>query len=115
MNRKFEITTKCPTLGQMSFDEFRRSIAAGASVPPGLSAPLLALWHDGRGDWDEAHAAAQSDPGPAGAWVHAYLHRKEGDVGNAGYWYRRAGKPVPPTEKSFEEEWTEIAKELVGR
>ena len=63
--------------------------------PPGLSSPVLALWHAARGDWDRAHEIAQAHEGePAHDWVHAHLHRVEGDLGNAGYWYRRAGKPV---------------------
>jgi hypothetical protein len=50
------------------------------------------MWHDARGDWDAAHAVAQGIEDATGAWIHAYLHRKEGDAGNAGYWYRRAGR-----------------------
>jgi hypothetical protein len=67
---------------------------------------LVALWHDARGDWDAAHTVAQDVPDPDGAWVHAYLHRKEGDLGNAAYWYRRAGKPA--ATGSLEEEWRQI-------
>ena len=65
-------------------------------VAPGwLSPPLLALWHAARGEWDAAHAIAQQQEGdPSHDWVHAHLHRVEGDLGNAGYWYRRAGKPM---------------------
>jgi hypothetical protein len=55
---------------------------------------LLALWWDGKGDWERAHAIAQDVDGAEGAWVHAYLHRKEGDLGNAAYWYRVAGRGV---------------------
>jgi hypothetical protein len=78
--------------GSMSFEEFKETVAGAR--PPQVSGPLLALWHDARGDWDAAHNAVQSDASPDGAWVHAYLHRKEGDAGNAGYWYRRAGRPM---------------------
>jgi hypothetical protein len=73
---------------------------------------LRALWLDAQGNWDGAHEAAQADEGGAGDWVHAYLHRKEGDAGNAAYWYRRAGKPMCRT--SFEEEWVSIATALLG-
>jgi len=74
----------------MSFEDF-----AAAPVPPaGLGPALRALWHDLHGDWDRAHALAQEDGGRNGAWVHAYLHRKEGDETNAGYWYARAGRPA---------------------
>src|ERR671935_64758 len=63
------------------------------SKPPAVAPPLVALWHDARGDWDAAHRAAQDVDDKDGAWVHAYLHRKEGDPGNARYWYGQAGKP----------------------
>lgn len=79
--------------------------------PKALSAPLRALWHDAHGDWQKAHEAAQADErDPASAWVHAYLHRKEGDAFNAGYWYRRAGKPV--FVGGLEDEWREIVEAL---
>lgn len=96
----------------MSFAEFRDSVATAATPPADLSGARLALWRDGRGDWEAAHAAAQADDGPAGAWVHAYLHRKEGDQGNAAYWYRRAGRPMPPATLTLEAEWDGIAREL---
>lgn len=70
---------------------FRASLAA-AAPPAGLPAALEALWWLERGDWERAHACAQDDASAAGAWVHAHLHRVEGDPGNAGYWYRRAGR-----------------------
>lgn len=76
----------------MSFAEFLQSTAAGNPPPPGLSRALQALWHEARGEWDAAHTLAQEAGGNDGAWVHAYLHRKEGDEANAGYWYRRAGR-----------------------
>lgn len=76
----------------MTLDEFRASLTAG-SPPSGLTAPLEALWHDAKGDWTRAHNVAQQVESDDGAWVHAYLHRKEGDLGNARYWYQRAGRP----------------------
>ena len=97
----------------MSFEEFKATLTAPAA-PPGLSFPLQALWHDGRGDWDGAHHATQQDNGRPGSWVHAYLHRKEGDVGNAGYWYARAGRSMPPDSVALEAEWEEIARELLA-
>jgi hypothetical protein len=69
------------------------------------------LWRDAHGDWDAAHDLAQSDEGGAGDWVHAYLHRKEGDDGNAAYWYRRARRPFP--RGTLDEEWAEIAAALL--
>ena len=80
--------------------------------PPELSLALAALWWDAKGNWTKAHESAQQDEGLAGAWVHAYLHRKEGDASNAAYWYRRAGKS--PTRASLEEEWSEITAALLG-
>jgi hypothetical protein len=98
----------------MSFEEFQAAVA-GSAVPPGLDRALQALWHDARGDWEKAHACAQADQGRAGAWVHAYLHRKEGDHGNAGYWYARAGRPMPAESVTLETEWAAITRELLGR
>ena len=83
-----------------------------AAPPPGASTLVRALWHDGHGDWDEAHRIAQSVDDADGAWVHAYLHRKEGDLSNAGYWYSRAGRPR--REGSLDEEWAEIAEALLA-
>jgi len=77
----------------MTLDDFKMTLTA-ATPPPTLSPVLVALWHDARGEWDKAHEVAQDVPDPDGAWVHAYLHRKEGDASNAAYWYRRAGQPV---------------------
>lgn len=80
------------------------------NAPPNGTLLLRAIWHGFRGEWNEAHAIAQDDMTDSGAWVHAWLHRIEGDVGNAAYWYRRAGRPVftGPTE----DEGREIASSL---
>jgi len=94
----------------MTLDDFRKSLAA--NHPPGqLTHALAGLWWDGKGDWTRAHESAQQDEGPDGSWVHAYLHRKEGDQANAAYWYRRAGKPV--CRDTLEVEWTTIASALL--
>ena len=95
----------------MNLADFRRSLAAPAP-PAGLSPALEALWHDAKGDFDRAHDLAQSDEGGPGDWVHAYLHRKEGDSGNAAYWYRRAGRPV--CREPLDAEWEAIAKTLLA-
>jgi hypothetical protein len=95
----------------MDLAAFRASLPA-AAPPDRLGPALQALWWDAKGDWDRAHALAQTDEGGAGDWVHAYLHRKEGDAGNAGYWYRRAGKPA--SRSPLEEEWTTIATALLA-
>ena len=94
----------------MDLDAFIASLD-GSDPPEGLAPALGALWADGRGDWDGAHVIAQGAGGADGAWVHAYLHRKEGDASNAAYWYRRAGQPVCDT--SLEEEWRVIARALL--
>jgi hypothetical protein len=73
--------------------EFNHSVRTAAEPPAGLSAALRALWWMAKGDWDRAHRVAQGDDSAAGSWVHAHLHRVEGDEGNAGYWYARAGRP----------------------
>ena len=78
-----------------------------------LSGALLALWWDARGDWAKAHEVAQEIETADGAWVHAYLHRKEGDAGNAAYWYRRAGRPVPTGD--LRAEWEAIVGEMLRR
>ena len=102
-------------VAQMSFAEFQQSIERDAAPPSGLALTLQALWHDARGDWDRAHTCAQEDHGRDGSWVHAYLHRKEGDLGNAGYWYARAGRKMPAKSVTLETEWAAIATELLGK
>jgi hypothetical protein len=93
----------------MTLEEFKG--LPGGRPPPGVSGALLALYLDAHGDWDAAHESAQAVETPDGAWVHAYLHRKEGDPGNARYWYLRAGRPVPKC--SLESEWDQVAAELL--
>ena len=99
----------------MSFEELRASVRHDSQPPAGLAPALQALWYDARGEWDQAHTCAQADEGRDGSWVHAYLHRKEGDRGNAGYWYSRAGRTLPPNSASLEAEWCEIAQALLAR
>ena len=86
----------------MTAAEFNHSVRECAQPPPGFSAAVEALWWLAKGDWDRAHERAQEDSSAAGAWVHAHLHRVEGDRGNAGYWYRRAGQSG--TDGPFEQE-----------
>lgn len=94
----------------MNFETFQKSLAA-QEAPNGIRQPLQALWHEAKGDWRRAHRLVQTDHTRAAAWVHAYLHRKEGDASNAAYWYAEAGKPG--SESSFEAEWSEIATALL--
>lgn len=92
----------------MDYEAFRESIKG--DEPPKVDGPLLALWHAAKGDWHRAHEIVQNDDGDDAAWVHAHLHRVEGDLSNAGYWYRRAGKPV--AENTTAEEAQQIAAAL---
>lgn len=78
----------------------------------GFSKPLVALWLDAQGKWDEAHTMVQEDESAEGAWVHAYLHRREGDSSNARYWYARAGRPV--FSGSLEGEWNFLTATLLA-
>ena len=96
----------------MTLDDFSTSLTQTAP-PDGCPVLLTALWHDKRGDWTRAHELAQDVDDGDGAWVHAYLHRKEGDSGNAAYWYRRAKRPVATA--SLDGEWTAIVRELIER
>lgn len=94
----------------MTFEEFQHSLQE-TTPPPAVSLLLKALWYEGKGDWDMAHNIAQDIHSHEGSWIHAYLHRVEGDLGNASYWYHRANKKMPTC--SLQEEWTSIIKELL--
>ena len=96
----------------LTLPDFKATLTA-AEPPDGIPAPLAALWHDARGDWEAAHRVAQDIDSADGAWIHAYLHRKEGDPGNAAYWYRRAGRPGP--DAPLAEEWRALVAELLTR
>ena len=96
----------------MTIEEFRASLSE-PGPPAGLPSLLTALWWDAKGNLDRAHEIAQDEVGQEAAWVHAYVHRKEGDADNAGYWYRRAHQPH--SESSLEEEWRQIATVLLHR
>ncbi|MBV9852490.1 MAG: hypothetical protein JO250_22725 [Armatimonadetes bacterium] len=95
----------------MGVEEFRRTLA-DATPPAGPSPALQALWLDGKGNWHEAHERLQDADDRDSAWVHAYLHRKEGDLSNAGYWYRRAEQPV--ASGPLEAEWESLVKALLA-
>jgi len=95
----------------MTLEEFRESLSH-TEPPRQLSVALSALWWDAKDNWKQAHDVAGQDEGPAAAWVHAYLHRKEGDASNAGYWYRRADKS--PAMGPLEQEWLDITRSLLA-
>ena len=88
-----------------------RALTRKKAPPADLAPALQGLLWDAKGDWDKAHECAQAQEDRQGDWVHAYLHRKEGDLANAGYWYRRAKQPVPKV--SLDEEWEAIARALL--
>ena len=96
----------------MGVSDLKASLAEVAP-PANLSQPLTALWWAAKGEWEKAHSCAQQIPTADGAWVHAHLHRVEGDLDNAGYWYGRAGKPV--SSATLDAEWDQIASELLGQ
>lgn len=96
----------------MTLKEFKLTLNQN-SPPENINDLLTALWYDAKGDWNKSHKITQDINGTNAAWVHAYLHRKEGDSGNASYWYSRAGKSF--TNKSLDEEWKEIVKALIEK
>lgn len=95
----------------MTLEDFTHSIA-DSKPPDGLTGALAGLWWDAKGDWKQAHECAQEDSSTEGSWVHAYLHRKEGDASNAAYWYGRAHQPV--CRESLESEWQSIVRTLLA-
>jgi hypothetical protein len=96
----------------MTLTEFQTSVTENTNPGADVAPLLRALWHDARGEWDRAHQLAQEVETKDGAWVHAYLHRKEGDPDNARYWYRRAGRAE--FSASLHTEWEEIAAALLS-
>ena len=95
----------------MNVEDFQKSLSA-ERPPRGLSAPLRALWHDARGDWKRAHEIVQEEPGKTSSRVHAYLHRKEGDLSNADYWYARCGAERP--HGRLETEWETLVRSFLA-
>jgi hypothetical protein len=89
-----------------------KSTLSNAAPQAGLAPPLAALWWAAKGNWDAAHKIVQDESDANSAWVHAYLHRVEGDLSNAGYWYRQAGQPV--AKDSLQTEWEWIVSVLEG-
>ena len=96
----------------MTLHQFRSSLSQ-SEPPAALPPPLAALWWEARGEWNQAHEIAQSIESPDAAWVHAYLHRKEGDASNAAYWYRQARQPH--CTLPLDAEWEQIVSALLSR
>lgn len=94
----------------MDITDFKESLLT-SSPPVGASEYIKALWYDAKNNWKKAHELIQSLPDKNASRIHAYLHRKEGDIGNADYWYAKAGKKRPSV--SLGEEWEQIANDLL--
>ena len=99
-----------PSVEQMTFDEFKRSLSQPEPLAE-LAPALAGLWWAAKDDWEKAHRVVMNGAGKECAWVHAHLHRLEGDLDNAGYWYKQAGKPV--ASGSLPAEWEAIAHALL--
>ncbi len=96
----------------MTPDEFKQLIEKQPQCPDSLPKALQALWYDKKGDWDTAHEIVQNAHDPDSAWIHAYLHRKEGDISNARYWYRRSSQAE--FKGGLDQEWEQIFQSLIG-
>lgn len=96
----------------MNAADLAKSAQTDDAPPAGLSQAQEALWLVKAGRWDESHDLCNDIPGTAGSWIHAYLHREEGDLSNASYWYHRAGKDVPAPSLSLADEWAQLAAAL---
>lgn len=95
----------------MTLDKFTQLIAEHEECPLSLSLALQAMWHDKKGNWDKAHRTVDHASDTDSAWVHAYLHRKEGDLSNARYWYKRSGHLESQAE--LDQEWEQITSDLL--
>ncbi len=97
----------------MTLEEFKQLIEQGRKCPESLPKALQALWYDKKGEWNTAHEIVQNANDADSAWVHAYLHRKEGDLSNARYWYRRSSQPEPTV--GLNQEWEQITSSLLSK
>jgi hypothetical protein len=94
----------------MQFEEYANSFNSNCP-PENINQFAQAMWYDAKGDWEKAHNIVQDIENKTAYRIHAYLHRKEGDNGNAGYWYNKAGTKLP--DYSLEKEWEEIVKAVL--
>ncbi|MES2733246.1 MAG: hypothetical protein V4714_15975 [Bacteroidota bacterium] len=94
----------------MNLDSFKASLDS-VKPPADIGDVLLALWHEGKGDWEASHGIVQAANTPDYCLIHAYLHRKEGDNWNANYWYTRAGQSMPKV--SLEQEWENLVRQFL--
>lgn len=95
----------------MDLQSFKDTLS-GIEPPASADLALQAMWYEAKGDWEQAHNLAQQKNNQVGAWVHAYLHRQEGDKWNANYWYNKAGRTMP--DQSLQEEWDDIVATLLA-
>lgn len=94
----------------MTIEDFKKSLTH-SKPPENISKVLLSLWYDGKGDWEASHDIAQDIHDEKGSLIHAFLHRKEGDLSNASYWYSKAGRRMP--DHSIKEEWEGLVMEFL--
>jgi hypothetical protein len=99
-------------VSRLTFEQFQQSLRGNSGCPTSLHPALQALWYDRQGNWTLAHQIVQDESDLASTWVHAYLHRREGDLSNAHYWYRRSGRSL--SEVSLDREWEEITRSLLS-
>ncbi|RCL38332.1 MAG: hypothetical protein DBX00_03285 [Verrucomicrobia bacterium] len=99
----------------MTTEELAQSATNDETPPSNISPEVHSLWLAKSGQWTESHDLCSSIPDPDGAWIHAYLHREEGDLQNARYWYHRAKKNEPDSTLSLEEEWKTIASHFLSQ
>jgi hypothetical protein len=95
----------------MTLQDFKNSLTRN-SPPQNIKSVLESLWYDGKNNWEKAHNIAQEIHTPSGSWVHAYLHRKEGDIANASYWYHMANKPLP--SMALDKEWESLVSAFLN-
>lgn len=94
----------------MELEIFQQALKS-ETPPEGINVYLEAMWYDAHGNWNKAHTLVDHLEDATASWVHAYLHRKEGDIWNADYWYRKAGRKRP--DISLQQEWEQITKALL--
>jgi hypothetical protein len=95
----------------LTLSDLESAASARRPLPQDADPLIKALWHDATGNWSDAHELVQNIDSAEAAWIHAYLHRKEGDLQNAQYWYRRAARPA--AGGPLPDEWRAIAQSLL--
>ena len=101
-------------MSRLTASEIARAARESRLPSERLSPALRVMWLAAAGQWDRAHEECQQLPRPWAEWIHAHLHRQEGDLGNAAYWYQRAGKKMPKPSISIEAEWLHLTELLLS-